>query len=202
MDEKTEELRDIFLDVADENTVTETQEESRGSLAGDGDDDADERIERVVGEMREAFEFTTDLSDPELVRVVQGFYEGETDSAIAEALGSSRSVVFRARTDLHLLRDRDTDAPFELADLRELLADGATTAEIADELGVSASTVRKYRRVVDARTEARQVSDRYRSEFEDAFVDAKLGESMTEDVTEDGLEEATEGMEAESDISM
>ena len=37
MDEKTEQLRDIFMDVAEEGTVTESQAAGRGSLT-----DADE----------------------------------------------------------------------------------------------------------------------------------------------------------------
>lgn len=35
MDEKTEELRDIFVDVAGEDTVTERQEDGHGSLLSD-----------------------------------------------------------------------------------------------------------------------------------------------------------------------
>lgn len=194
MDEKTEELRDIFMDVTDEDTVTETQEEERGSLTEDEGKEA-ERLENVVRDMREAYDFSTDLSDRELVRVVRGFYEGAGDTAIADDLDVSRKVVFRARIDLHLIRDRDTDAPFDLQELRASLVEDAPVAEVADHFGVSESTVRRYRRVVEAQTEARRVSERYRSEFEDALVD--LSASMTEDVKEDGLDDATDGMETD-----
>lgn len=198
MDEKTEELRDIFVDVTDEDTVTETQEEEPGSLA-DGPD-GDEHLQSVIRDMREAEKFATDLSDEELVRVVRGYYESDSDSDIAADLDVSRSVVFRARMDLHLVRDRDTDAPFDLDRLRDLVDAGATTDEMAEELDVSSSTVRKYRRVIEAQNAARQVSERYRAEFEDAFPDADLATQMTEEVKEDGLEDATEGME--TDVSM
>lgn len=196
MDEKTEELRDIFMDVTDEDTVTEKQEDERGSL-GAAERDADGHVLGVVTEMRDAYEFVTGLSDEGLVRVVRGFYEGEADRAIAESLDVSHDVVFRARMDLHLVRDGDDDAPFEMADLRDMLAADMPVGDMADELGVSESTVRRYRRVVEARNEARRVSQRYRSEFEDAFTDADLSSNMTDEMKEDGLEDATEGMETD-----
>jgi len=201
VDEKTEELRDIFIDVTDEDTVTESQEETRGSLTEDEQAVAD-RLEEVVAEMHERYEFGTDLADRDLCRVVRGFYEGESDSTVADALDVSRRVVFRARLDLHLVRDRDTDAPFEMATLRELLAGDRSVSEIAEELDVSESTVRRYRRVANAQDEARRVADRFRSEFEDILTDAGITTQMTTDIKEDGLEEATEGMETETDISL
>lgn len=194
MDEKTAELRDIFIDVTDEETVTESQEAARGSLTAD-EAGGDAAIEEVVAEMRDAYDFATDLSDAELRAVVRGFYEGDTDTAVAERLGVSRRTVFRARLDLHLVRDRDTDAPFDLTDLRELLEGERTIAEVADALDVAESTVRRYRRVLRAREESRRVSNRYRAAFEDALGDVTLAQRMTEEVTEDGLEDAADGME-------
>jgi DNA-directed RNA polymerase specialized sigma24 family protein len=202
MEEKTEELRDIFIDVTDEDTVTERQEEGRGSLADEQSEaDVEAGIRSVLAEMHERYEFDTALDDDALVGVVRGYFEGDSDTEIAEAIDVDRRTVFRARLDLQLLRDRDTDAPFELSDLRGLLAEDVPVAEIAEELDASESTVRRYRRVVRARHEARKVSDRFRAEFEDQFTDAELSEQMTSDVKEDGLEEATAGMESESDVS-
>ena len=185
MDEKTEELRDIFMDVSEEGTVTERQEADRGSLTDDGD--ADERIAAVVAEMRDRYDFATDLAGDELVRVVRGYFDGSTDTELAAALDVDRATVVRARLNLHLLRERDADAPFELSALRELLDDGATTAVAADALDVSESTVRRYRRVLEARAESRRASERFRSEFADAVPDAELSERMTDDAT-DGME--------------
>lgn len=193
MDEKTEELRDIFMDVTDEETVTESQEESRGSLTDERD--GGERIGEIVASMRDRYDFDASLSDEELVTVVEGFYTGATDSAIADELDVSRREVFRARLDIHLVRERDTDAPFDLAEFRDLLSNEVPTGDLAAHFDVSPSTVRRYRRVVDAQNEARRVSDRFRSEFEDALVDADIGEQFTTDMKDDGLEEATDGME-------
>jgi lambda repressor-like predicted transcriptional regulator len=192
--ENTDELRDIFRRVTDEDTVTETQEDSRGSLADEGA--SRERLVEIIERMRADHEFETELSDAELATVVRRFYDDDGDDDIAEALGVSPREAFRARMDLHLVREADTD-PFDLAALRDHLADGESTAEIADRLDVDGSTVRRYRRVVETEREARRVSERFRSAFADAVPSAEAGAQFTEEMTEDGLDEATEGIETD-----
>ncbi|MUV85701.1 conditioned medium-induced protein 4 [Natronomonas sp. CBA1123] len=192
MDEKTEELRDIFVDIADEDTVTERQSESRGSLTGET---STEGLAAIVAEMREVCGFDTSLDDEALVAVIERFYAGDSDGDIAEVLDVDQRTVVRARLDLHLLREDDTDAPFDFERFRELLAEDRTTGDIAETLGVSESTVRRYRHVVEAQDEHRRVSGRFRSEFEDLVATADLSQQLTTDVQDDGLEEATEGME-------
>lgn len=196
MDEKTEELRDIFIDVTDESTVTEQQEESHGSLSSEAE--VEQRLRGVVARMRDRYDFGTTLSDDELVAVVRGFYAGDSDADIARELDdeSLGKTVSRARIDLHLLRDTDFDAPFDLDELRELLDGDITNADAADELDVSESTVRKYRRVVETEQERLTVNDQFREEFENILQDRELTDRMTEDVQKDGLEDATEGMES------
>ena len=145
MTNNTEELRDIFEDISDEDTVTETQEDSRGSLTQERA--SEERLREIIGRMRKDHGFDSSLSDAELATVVERFYDDTTDTAVA------------------------------------------------DELDVSESTVRRYRRVIEAQNEARRVSDRFRSEFEDALLEAGMGEEFTDEMADDGLEEATEGTE-------
>ncbi|WP_158058561.1 conditioned medium-induced protein 4 [Halorussus halophilus] len=195
MDEKTEELRDIFMDVTDESTVTERQEESHGSLSSEAE--VEERLREVVARMRDRYDFGTTLTDEELVTVVRGFYAGDSDADIARELDdeSLGKTVSRARIDLHLLRETDFDAPFDLDELRELLEDEVTNAEAAEQLDVSESTVRKYRRVVETEQERLTVSDQFRDEFENILKDRELTDRMTEEAQKDGLEDATEGME-------
>lgn len=199
MDEKTERLRDIFLSVADEETVTERQSAARGSLAGEGTDG--ERLAAVVAAMRERYEFATELDDEALCTVVRRFYAGDADAAIAEALGGDvgEDTVRRARLDLHLVADRDLDAPFDLDELRRLLDAGASPAEQADALGASESTVRRYASVLEAQSRRRLVGDRYREEFDRLLADAELAERLTDGIRETGLREATE--DAESNVS-
>ena len=197
MDKKTEELRDIFLQVTDEETVTESQEETHGSLASDEEIDA--RLERIVSDMRERLDFSTTLDDGQLVTVVRRFYAGDSDSAIARILGdvSLSKTVSRARVDLHLLRDADTDAPFDLALLREYLDEEESTEAVAERLDVSETTVRRYRRIVETQDEIRRVNDQFREEFENVLQDREIAERLTQNVQEDGLDDATEGMETD-----
>ena len=177
--------------------MTETQQDSRGSLTQERA--SEERLHEIIDRMRQDHEFESSLSDDELATVVERFYDDAADSAIADELDASRRDVFRARLDLHLLRDRDTDAPFDLAELRDLLADDRSAGDVADVLDVSGSTVRRYRRVIEAQNEVRRVSDRFRSEFEDALLEADMDEELTDEMANDGLEEATEG--TETDVS-
>ena len=197
MDEKTEELRDIFMDVTDESTVTERQEDTRGSLTRDGS--PAERTEGVIEAMDDRYDFDTDLAEETLVELVRAFYEDDGDAAIADARGESRHTVFRARMDLHLVRESDRDTPFELDTLREGLEDDESVSEIATALDAAESTVRRYRRVIETQAERRAVGDRFREAFDEIYLDADLA-SHTDDVTRDGLDEATEGME--NDLSL
>ena len=195
MNDKTAELRDIFVDVTDEETVTERQEAGRGTLTEDGA--SVEEIGEVIARMRERYEFSTSLTDEELATVVESFYSEAPDAAIADQLDVPEAEVFRARLDLHLLRESDLEAPFELDDLRKLQDAGLSADAIAEELGTSEEAVHRFRRVLAARDEARRASDRFRSEFEDLVADADLADQLTSDVKEDGLEEATDGMETD-----
>jgi len=197
MDEKTQELRDIFVDVAGDETVTERQAEARGSLTGEDAERVAERIEDVISRMKERYEFDSDLSIESLCGVVQRFYDGEGDDEIADGLDTPPHEVFLARTDLHLLRESDTDAPFAFDELRELLDADYTVAESATVLDAAESTVRRYRRIVHTQRESRQVNGRFRDEFEELLTDADLGARMTEDVRQTGLEDATDGMETD-----
>jgi len=199
MDEKTEELRDIFVDVAGEDTVTERQEAGHGSLLSD-EDGVEERLLAVIDRLRARFEFDTDLDDDALVTVVRRYYEGGSDAEIAATVETDEATVFRARTALHLLRESDTDAPFDLARLRDPDTD---LDALADEFDLSDAQLRRYQRVVTAQTQARQVSHRFQSEYEDVLHDAGISTVMTDAVRDDGLKEATEdigSLEEDADV--
>ncbi|RQG93156.1 conditioned medium-induced protein 4 [Natrarchaeobius halalkaliphilus] len=196
MNEKTEELRDIFTDVTDgEATVTESQENTRGSLEKDERTEED-RLETVVSQMRDRYEFETTLSDEELIHVARGFYDGDRDDVIADRVGGGPTEVFEARLSLHLVDEDDADE-VDLAAIRERDED---TATLAEEYDVSNEQIERYRRVASAKDESRAANDRYRDEFDSILADAELSERMTTDVREDGLEDATEGMETNVDL--
>lgn len=199
-EKKAEELRDIFVEVTDESTVTEEKEEERGTLPGE--DEIDDEIKDIGEEMRDEHGFETSLDDDEIVSVVRLYHEGASDAEIARELGddSLDKTVRRARIGLHLFRDSDFDAPFDINRLEELLDEESTNAEIADELGVSSSTVRSYRRAVEARRQSEEVDDEYAERFENLLEDREISERFTPNAKRDGLEDATEDAEVDVDL--
>ncbi|WP_436911155.1 conditioned medium-induced protein 4 [Halosimplex marinum] len=196
MDEKTEELRDIFMDVSDEETVTETQEEPRGSIADQPDEaTVRERLRGVIEALDDRYDFDSDLETEAYVELVRGFYDDGSDEELARDLGVSTEEVFRARMDLHLFREGDTDAPFDVCELRRRRDE--PDAALAEEFGVEAATLARYRRVVDAQDAARAANHRYRTEFDEILTDAAISGQLTESVAEDGLDEAAEDIETD-----
>ncbi|MFC3959627.1 conditioned medium-induced protein 4 [Halovivax cerinus] len=192
MNEKTEELREIFTEVTDEETVTESQEAGRGSLEQD-ERDIEDRLEGVIERMRERYEFDTSLTTAELQTVARAFYEGAEDDEIADDLDVEPGEVFDARLALHLTRTDEVDE-VDLVALRE--HDGTPT-EIAAEFDCDVDEVTRYRAIAEARAESRAANDRYRDEFDSILADTELSTRMASDVREDGLEDATEGMETD-----
>lgn len=197
MDEKTEELRDLFLDVADDGTVTEQQEETPGSLTDERPED--ERLDDVIDRMEERYEFETDWTDAEYRTLVREFFEDASDADIAAELDTDEESVTCARMDLHLLRESDTEFPFELRELRRLRAE-EEGVEYAEKLDSDEATIERASDVIEAQDEARTANDRFRDEFEEIVTDGDLSSQLARDAREDGLEEATEGME--NDLSM
>jgi len=195
MDEKTEELRDIFVEVTDEKQVTESQAEERGSLVDADDADIEQRVLAVIDRMREQYDFRTDLDDEELCRVVEGFYDGADDEAIAADLDVDTETAFRARMDLHLVDDQDTAFPFDLGTLRRERGEEPDADALAAQFDADTATVERALAVADTQDAIRRVSQRFQSEFEDAIPDAALAVELTAAAQEDGLEEATEDIE-------
>lgn len=214
MDEKTEELRDIFVDVTDTDAVTETQEEPRGSITTD-EAEIEERLRSIVGAMEERYDLETTLDRPELVEVVRSFYAGRSDAEIARELEESDTepagdeslveTVARARIELHLVTEDDLGGPIDPDALREYLDAGGraeenpdvSTAEIAAEFDVSESTARRSRRLVEVEAERKLIGDRFRQEFEHVLADRALSDRLTDGIKEDGLDDATEDIETD-----
>jgi hypothetical protein len=98
--------------------------------------------------------------------------------------------------DLHLLRDADFEAPFDMAAFRE--AADADVATLAERFDVAASTARRYRWALRTRDRILEVNDRYRDEFETILQDPELSARHT--THESGLEGATEDQEV--DVSL
>lgn len=196
MDEKTEELRDIFMEATDAETVTESQSESPGSLT-DTDVDVSARLATLLDRMRERYDFETDLDTDALSRVVRGFYDDDTDEAIADDLAVDAETVRTARLDLHLVREADREAPFAFDRLRRLLAEEVPIEERADRLDSAVETVRRYSAVAAADRRSTRANDRFRDAFTELLTDAELTDQLAADAREDGLREATEDIETD-----
>ncbi|MGQ3328865.1 MULTISPECIES: hypothetical protein [Halorubrum] len=224
MDEKTSELRDIFVETTGSETVTEQQAESRGTLTDRDEAAVDERVRELVAAMRERYDFSTDLDDATYARIARGRFEADDDAAIATALAEEREAdagddgraggsdgvplvdpeaVRDARLDLHLVReaDRDTDdASFAYDDLKQLTAEGRSIPECAAALDADPDAVAGYARVARVDLTSTRANDRFRDEFRDLLTDADIEGSHAETAREDGLEEATEDIE--TDVSL
>jgi len=131
MDEKTADLRDLFVDATGSETVTERQDADRGTLVDRDDEAVDDAVRDLVAAMRDRYGFSTPLGDAAYALVARGRFDGADDAevaaAIRDALGESAETdvdaevdpadvdaetVRKARLDLHLVRgsDREVDA--------------------------------------------------------------------------------------------
>ena len=163
--EKTARLRELFVTTTGTVTVTEHQEESRGTIRSQRT--VDEALAEIICEMQARYNLQTSLDEDDLIQLVRLYYDGQSDTAIARVLGdeSRDKTVTRARIKLHLFRDADFEAPFEIDRLRELVAADRSAAEIAAELSVSESTVRSYMTVINAERKAAATEFSYQKQF-------------------------------------
>lgn len=187
--EKVEQLTEIFHDVTDEYTTTETQEESHWETNQSVNT---ETVRSIIQEMVEEYNIQTSLNEEELSTLVRKYHDGESDKEIARALGtpSRDKTVMRARRKLHLLHDSDFDAPFDLSHLRELLDEGEDPKTIADTLAIGKTTVREYTAVITAETEAENVDHKYQQRFEDALgSDDQYAQTLSDSARASGLED-------------
>lgn len=204
MDDKTEELREIFVSVADEETVTEDQAATRGSLA---DQAETEQIRSVIEALAERYELTADLSIDEycqLAHVVYEITDGSVtdegteidDEAIADRLDVDVETARQGRFDLHLYVQRDLEVPADPDRIRTLLAED-TGAAVATELDLDQAIVERFEAADAARNRSLRASNRFRDRFEELLGDGDLAGRLTAAVQEDGLDEATEDMETD-----
>ena len=222
MDEKTADLRDLFVDATGSESVTERQEAGRGTLLDSDGESVDATARGLVAAMRERYGFSTDLGDGAYVRVARGRFDDDGDAETAAALRDAldergdtdvdpgavdAETVYTARLDLHLVResdretgDEDGDAPFAYDDLKRLTAAGDSIVECAAELGAPPDTVARYAAVARTDIASTRANDRFRDAFRGLFTDADIGESLASDAREDGLREATEDIE--TDVSL
>jgi hypothetical protein len=187
--EKTDRLREIFLDVAGDHTVTEDQQETPSTI--ESNSVPSDSLRAIIQEMKQKYGFRTSLETDELITLVRLFYEDYSDTAIARELGNASrdKTVTRARIHLQLFRETDFDAPVDLDELRDLLDAETSTTKIAKALDTSKSTIGRYRRILDAEQAAEAVDHRYQQRFEEALSDPETDHSIRE-ALKSGLDDA------------
>lgn len=201
MDERTEELKQLFLETTGAEEVTETQEDGPGDLTAEAaPEDAPERVAAIVARMRERYAFASGLDDETLTRVVLGFYADEDDEALASALEMDEETVFTARMDLHLIRESDREAPFLLSDLRELVVEEVPLSERAEAFEADEEAVEHYSQVIEAERRSTRANHRFVDEFAELLTDADLTASHAADARESGLQEAAEDIETDTQL--
>lgn len=192
---KKRKLLELFTNITSKTTIVEPMKKIHGTLR---DKDAIEReIALIMRELLDLGYFKTKLSPRQLAKLVCAYYEDKNDTEIARDLGEEKlsKTVARARVRLKLFRDLDFKMPFDRRVMGELIDSGKTMKEVSEELGVSPSTLREYRHVIE---QERDITlDPYLERIRDVMEDRDLTEQMTSGVTNDGLKEAIDTTEAE-----
>ena len=199
-----EELTAIYMDVSKgDTTTTERQEDQRGRWTSNTN--TDQQIRSTIEEMHERYDLNTQLSTDQLMTLVKAFFESEGDTEIARRLGDSSldKTVTRARLGLHLFRERDTTADFDLEALSECFEAGNSGAECARQLNIAASTANQYRRILSAQQEAKRVENTYYERFQRLCSAGGMAEDEDPDAEfesdfDDGLADAVAGAGADN----
>ncbi|MDI6720263.1 MAG: response regulator receiver protein [Methanomicrobiales archaeon] len=194
-DARKKQLLQLFENITSKTKIVEPMKKIHGSLR---DRDAIEReIALIMREVLDKGYFKTKLTPRQLATLIMAFQDGKNDTEIARLLGDEKlsKTVARARVRLKLFRELDFKMPFDRTSLEALLESGKTMKEVSDELGVSPSTLREYRHVIEEQQD--HTLDYYLERIRDVMEDRDLTQQMTRGVTVDGLGEAIDITEAE-----
>ncbi len=194
-DKRKSQLLELFTNISGKTKIVEPMKKIHGTLR---DRDAVEReIALVMREILDQGYFKTKLKPIQLAKLVSAYYAGKNDTEIARDLGDEKlsKTVARARVRLKLFRDLDFKMPFDRDKMEELLISGKTMKEISEALGVSPSTLREYRHVIEQRDD--HTIDMYLERIKDVMEDRDLTEQMTSSATKDSLGDSIDITEAE-----
>ena len=188
-------LLELFTTMTSKTKIVEPMKNIHGTLR---DSDAIEReIALIMREILDQGLFKTKLKPIQLAKLVSMFYAGKNDTEIARELGDEKlsKTVARARVRLKLFRELDFKMPFDRNEMERLLASGKTMKDVSDELGISPSTLREYRHVIEEQNDPS--IDHYLERIRDVMEDRDLTEQMTSSATRDSLGESIDITEAE-----
>jgi transposase-like protein len=192
---KKEQLLQLFANMTGNTKIVEPMKKIHGTLR---DSDAVEReIALIMRELLDQGFFKTKLKPIQLAKLICAYYGGKNDTEIARELGDEQlsKTVARARVRMKLFRELDFKMPFDRNQMEHLLVSGKTMKEISEELGISPSTLREYRHVLEAMVDREM--DQYLERIRDVMEDRDLTESMTSSATKDAFGESIDITEAE-----
>ncbi|KAF5091366.1 response regulator receiver protein [Methanospirillum sp. J.3.6.1-F.2.7.3] len=192
---KKEQLLQLFANMTGNTKIVEPMKKIHGTLR---DSDAVEReIALIMRELLDQGFFKTKLKPIQLAKLICAYYGGKNDTEIARELGDEKlsKTVARARVRMKLFRELDFKMPFDRNQMEHLLVSGKTMKEISEELGISPSTLREYRHVLEAMVDREM--DQYLERIRDVMEDRDLTESMTSSATKDAFGESIDITEAE-----
>ena len=194
-DKRKIQLLKLFSAMSGKTKIVEPMKNIHGTLR---DSDAIEReVALVMREITEQGIFKTSLKPIQLAKLVTSFYVGKNDTEIARELGDEKlsKTVARARVRLKLFRELDFKMPFDKEKMEDLIDSGKTMKEVSEELGVSPSTLREYRHVIEEQEDP--TIDSYIDRIRDVMEDRDLTEQMTRSATDNSLGDSIDITEAE-----
>jgi len=191
---RQKDLMQLFSNLTQKTKIVEPMKTLHGTLR---DQDAVEReIALIMREIQERGFFKTKLEPIQLARLITSFYAGKNDTEIARELGDEKlsKTVARARVQLKLFRELDFNMPFDQSQMKTLMSSEMTMKEISEELGISPTTLREYRHVIEQKEDT--TLDPFLERIKDVMEDRDLTEKMTSGLQEDTLGESIDVAES------
>ena len=191
---RQKDLMQLFSNLTQKTKIVEPMKTLHGTLR---DQDAVEReIALIMREIQERGFFKTKLEPIQLARLITSFYAGKNDTEIARELGDEKlsKTVARARVQLKLFRELDFNMPFDQNQMKTLMSTEMTMKEISEELGISPTTLRDYRHVIEQKEDT--TLDPYLERIKDVMEERDLTEKMTSGLQEDTLGESIDVAES------
>ncbi|HJJ46240.1 MAG TPA: response regulator receiver protein [Methanocorpusculum sp.] len=191
---KQKDLLNLFSNLTNKTSIHEPRKTLHGTLR---DQDAVEReIALIMREIQNRGFFKTKLEPIQLARLVTMFYAGKNDTEIGRSLGDEKlsKTIARARVQLKLFREQDFNMPFDEKELKKLMSQDLNMKEISEKLGISPTSLREYRHIIDMRDDV--TLDPYLDRIKGVLEDRDLTEKMASTLQEDTLGEAIDVAES------
>lgn len=185
----------LFMIMTSKTKIVEPRSTLHGTLR---DNDVIEReIAIITREILDQGLFKTKLRPIQIAQLITRFHAGKNDTEIARELGDKRlsKTIARARVRLRLLRRQDLQMPVDRNAMEKLLTSGKPMSEISRELGISPSTLREYRHVIDEENDP--AIRLYLERIRDVIEDRDLTDPMTRSATRNMLGDSIDITEAE-----